>query len=193
MQPACIATLLVVAESLALRSVMMTVIPTMLMTMPIIQGYSAAGGLVRPASSQVRWGGRGDGRRTVDDPPPRRPGGTRDDRRREGLGGAVGLLLRQCEEEDDGDRERRQTPHDEDGGDDDALVLEDLQNQLTWIEAIEERNLAQLESFIDERHQWESLETAEQDLLSRKQSILDSSDDLTKKLLLCKMKGKQNF
>lgn len=72
---------------------------------------------------------------------------------------------------------------DDDDVEDDSLLLrlEGLQNELMWIEALEERNLAQLDSFVDVQHQWESLDNAEKELLSRKQSVLVDIDKIMKK------------
>jgi peptide deformylase len=53
------------------------------------------------------------------------------------------------------------------------LTMEELQSQLSYIEALEERNKAQLDSFIDEQDQWNSMEPNEQDVLMKKQSILE--------------------
>ncbi|KAG7339292.1 peptide deformylase [Nitzschia inconspicua] len=49
---------------------------------------------------------------------------------------------------------------------------DDLRAQLSYIEALEERNKAQLDSFLDEQDQWDSLEPFEQELLLQKESIL---------------------
>jgi hypothetical protein len=73
----------------------------------------------------------------------------------------------------------------EDNDDDSNIIpghlrLQRLQNELLWIEAIEERNRAQLDSFIDEQHQWESLDSDEKDLLLGKQSIMDTIEKLMK-------------
>ena len=51
--------------------------------------------------------------------------------------------------------------------------LEVLQAQLTYIEALEERNKAQLDSFVDEQDQWESLEPFEQELLLSKNAVIE--------------------
>jgi hypothetical protein len=56
--------------------------------------------------------------------------------------------------------------------------LEDLQAQLSYIEALEERNKAQLDSFVDEQDQWNSLEPFEQELLRSKESILEQMESL---------------
>lgn len=50
--------------------------------------------------------------------------------------------------------------------------IEILENELVLIEAIEERNKAQIYSFIDEQDQWDNMEESERDLLLRKDSIL---------------------
>jgi hypothetical protein len=46
--------------------------------------------------------------------------------------------------------------------------IECLQNQLQYIAALQERNKSQLESFIDEQDQWDSMENEEQQLLLSK-------------------------
>jgi hypothetical protein len=43
---------------------------------------------------------------------------------------------------------------------------------LYYIEALEERNKAQLESFVNEQEQWESLEQWERELLLQKEAIV---------------------
>jgi len=58
------------------------------------------------------------------------------------------------------------------------LVLEELENELLLIEAIEERNRAQIYSFIDEQDQWDAMEENERDLLLRKDIILEQIDKL---------------
>jgi len=62
--------------------------------------------------------------------------------------------------------------------------LERLQNQLSLIEAIEERNRAQLESFVDEQDQWESLEEDERVLLSSKDEILKKMEVLSEEIVM---------
>jgi len=62
--------------------------------------------------------------------------------------------------------------------------LEKLQHQLTLIEALEERNKAQIESFIDEEDQWNSLEEWEQELLSSKETLTQRMEQLTEELVL---------
>lgn len=49
--------------------------------------------------------------------------------------------------------------------------LEDLSQQLALIEALEARNEAQLDSFVDEEDQWNSLEPEEQVMLDSKATI----------------------
>jgi len=62
--------------------------------------------------------------------------------------------------------------------------LERLQNQLSLIEAIEERNRAQLESFVDEKDQWGSLEEDERVLLGSKDSILEKMEVLSEEIVM---------
>ena len=61
--------------------------------------------------------------------------------------------------------------------------LENLQQQLALIESLEQRNEAQLDSFVDEQDQWESLEPEEQDLLRSKDEIVERMDQITTELL----------
>ena len=61
--------------------------------------------------------------------------------------------------------------------------LENLQQQLALIEALEQRNEAQLDSFVDEQDQWESLEPEEQDLLRSKDEIVERMDQITTEFL----------
>ena len=62
--------------------------------------------------------------------------------------------------------------------------LEKLQHQLTLIEAIEERNKAQIYSFIDEEDQWNSMEEWEQELLSSKDALTQRMEQMTEELVL---------
>ena len=55
---------------------------------------------------------------------------------------------------------------------------QELQNQLDWISAIEERNAAQIDSFIDEQDQWDSMEEWERELLTEKRNIQKQFDEL---------------
>jgi hypothetical protein len=48
---------------------------------------------------------------------------------------------------------------------------------------LEERNKAQLDSFIDEQDQWESLEEHERKLLSSKQRVEDRMEKLVSELV----------
>ena len=57
-----------------------------------------------------------------------------------------------------------------------------LQSQLSLIEALEERNKAQLDSFVDEQDQWDSLEEEEQELLLQKNAIVARIEELSKEL-----------
>ena len=76
------------------------------------------------------------------------------------------------------------------GGEDDSSStgiekeLEKLQHQLTLIEAIEERNKAQIYSFIDEEDQWNAMEEWEQELLSSKDALTQRMEQLTEELVL---------
>eukprot|EP00547_Thalassionema_nitzschioides_P002835 CAMPEP_0194223664 /NCGR_PEP_ID=MMETSP0156-20130528/35669_1 /TAXON_ID=33649 /ORGANISM="Thalassionema nitzschioides, Strain L26-B" /LENGTH=89 /DNA_ID=CAMNT_0038954891 /DNA_START=313 /DNA_END=582 /DNA_ORIENTATION=- len=65
---------------------------------------------------------------------------------------------------------------------DDETELAILQNDVVWIEAIEERNKAQLESFNNEQDQWDSMTDWEQDLLTNKESHMKRIEVLTKRL-----------
>ena len=61
--------------------------------------------------------------------------------------------------------------------------LENLQQMLTYIEALEARNESQLESFIDEEDQWNSMEEDERELLKNKENIVKKLDVLTTELM----------
>lgn len=65
--------------------------------------------------------------------------------------------------------------HDENSA---SVLIQELQNQIDWIEAIEERNKAQIDSFVDEADQWNSMDEWERELLSNKQSILRRYNEL---------------
>ena len=58
-----------------------------------------------------------------------------------------------------------------DAGDENIPLVDQLQDKLVYIQALEERNKAQIDSFIDEEHQWESMEEYERELLSSKDDI----------------------
>ena len=60
--------------------------------------------------------------------------------------------------------------HDKINNDQDEIISS-LQNTLSYIEALEKRNTAQIYSFVDEEDQWESLEPYERELLSSKKEI----------------------
>lgn len=62
--------------------------------------------------------------------------------------------------------------------------LEKLQNQLTLIGALEERNAAQIYSFIDEEDQWNAMEEWERELLSSKEALTQRMEQLTEELVL---------
>lgn len=61
---------------------------------------------------------------------------------------------------------------------------------MTYIEALEERNRAQIDSFIDEQHQWESMEEDERQLLRSKDDIKDKMEQMTSELVSLWMGGK---
>lgn len=63
------------------------------------------------------------------------------------------------------------------------IELEKLQERLQLIEALEARNEAQLESFVDEHDQWESLEAEEQELLKTKDEIESRMELLAEQLV----------
>lgn len=65
-----------------------------------------------------------------------------------------------------------------DNSDDDNTTKEVLENELLLIEAIEERNKAQIYSFIDEEDQWNSMEESERQLLLNKDTILQKLEEL---------------
>ena len=50
--------------------------------------------------------------------------------------------------------------------------------------SLQERNKAQLDSFVDEEHQWESMEEDERILLSSKEGIIQKMDDLAEELVM---------
>uniref|UniRef100_A0A7S1YNA9 Uncharacterized protein n=1 Tax=Ditylum brightwellii TaxID=49249 RepID=A0A7S1YNA9_9STRA len=61
--------------------------------------------------------------------------------------------------------------------------LERLQQMLTSIEALEERNKAQLDSFVDEEDQWNSLEEFERELLGSKEETIQQMENISEELL----------
>ena len=61
--------------------------------------------------------------------------------------------------------------------------LENLKNQLTLIEALEARNESQIDSFVDEEDQWNSMEEEDRTLLQSKDSILERMELLTEQLI----------
>ncbi|VEU39844.1 unnamed protein product [Pseudo-nitzschia multistriata] len=63
----------------------------------------------------------------------------------------------------------------------DGETLQSLQNKLSSIEALEERNSAQLDSFVDQNDQWESLEPDERELLSSKAEVVKKIEELSNK------------
>jgi hypothetical protein len=61
--------------------------------------------------------------------------------------------------------------------------LNRLQGRLNSIEALESRNEAQLDSFMDKEDQWNSMDDAERELLESKQETLDLLEKMTEELL----------
>ena len=61
--------------------------------------------------------------------------------------------------------------------------LDRLQQTLTSIEALEERNKAQLDSFIDEEDQWNSLEDFERELLRSKKEVTERMEKMAEELM----------
>lgn len=61
--------------------------------------------------------------------------------------------------------------------------LDRLQNQLALIEALEERNKAQLESFIDEQDQWDSMEDEDRHFLQQKDEIVQRMEILAEEMV----------
>lgn len=61
--------------------------------------------------------------------------------------------------------------------------IERLQNQLALIEALEERNKAQLDSFVDEEDQWDSMEEEERQLLRQKDEITKRMEVLAEEMV----------
>lgn len=61
--------------------------------------------------------------------------------------------------------------------------MNNLKYQISLIEALEERNKAQLDSFVDEQDQWESLEEHERKLLSSKRRLEDRMEELVSELV----------
>ena len=62
--------------------------------------------------------------------------------------------------------------------------LERLQDQLSIIEALEERNKAQLESFVDEEDQWMSMDEEEREFLKSKDNVIEQMEILTEQLVM---------
>ena len=68
--------------------------------------------------------------------------------------------------------------------------IERLQQQLTYIGALEERNKAQLDSFVDEKDQWDSMEEDERQLLLSKTEIEMTLEQMTTELVTMWLGGK---
>lgn len=62
--------------------------------------------------------------------------------------------------------------------DENVPLVVQLQEKLVYIQALEERNKAQIDSFVDEEHQWESMEEYERELLSSKEDIEKQLNEL---------------
>lgn len=62
--------------------------------------------------------------------------------------------------------------------------LETLQEQLSLIEALEERNKSQLESFVDEEDQWNSMDDYEKELLNSKEKVVERMDLLAEQMIM---------
>jgi hypothetical protein len=63
-----------------------------------------------------------------------------------------------------------------------ADELERLEQDFALLEALEVRNEAQIESFVDAEDQWESLEPEEQELLKSKVDLKERIDELMKEV-----------
>ena len=64
------------------------------------------------------------------------------------------------------------------------MEIEDLQQKLHYIEALEERNKSQLQSFIDEEDQWNALEEDERELLLSKKDIEKKMEVLVEQMVM---------
>ena len=64
------------------------------------------------------------------------------------------------------------------------VEIEDLQQKLHYIEALEERNKSQLQSFIDEEDQWNALEEDERELLLSKKDIEKKMEVLVEQMVM---------
>lgn len=71
-----------------------------------------------------------------------------------------------------------------------TMEIERLQQQLNYIEAIEERNRAQIDSFVDEQDQWDSMEEYERQLLQGKLEVEKKLEQLTSELVSLWISGK---
>lgn len=93
-------------------------------------------------------------------------------------------MVRKSSSSDDTDNDGKELP------DEITEEIEKLQQQLTYIEALEERNKAQLDSFVDEQDQWDSMEEDERQLLLRKVDIQTRLEQMTSELVSMWMGGK---
>lgn len=62
--------------------------------------------------------------------------------------------------------------------------LSNFKLMYTHLLSLKERNRAQLESFVDEEDQWQSLEQDERDLLKSKGAITQKMEELAEELVL---------
>eukprot|EP00980_Cylindrotheca_fusiformis_P009204 scaffold2003_cov139-Cylindrotheca_fusiformis.AAC.20 len=62
--------------------------------------------------------------------------------------------------------------------------LQRLQDQLSSIEALEARNEAQLDSFVNEEDQWNSMEAEEQNLLKSKDEVIEKMETLAEQMVV---------
>lgn len=93
--------------------------------------------------------------------------------------------LHLCSKEDD-DSGKKEPARDDVTNNDEASSsifklqgeLDNIQNQLSLIEALEARNEAQIYSFIDEKDQWDSLEEEERQLLLKKSRLLNRKAEI---------------
>ena len=94
--------------------------------------------------------------------------------------GRLSLLVPQYAHQSDSNEKKAD---EDDAPSDIEIELESLQNQITSIEALEERNKAQLGSFVDEQDQWDYLEDFERELLSSKDETVKRMEKIAEELL----------
>ena len=91
------------------------------------------------------------------------------------------------DDDDDDDDASLNSPSKKSGLEDE---LERLQHQLSFIEALEERNVAQLDSFVHEQDQWESMDEEDRTLLESKEETVQRLESLAEELVQGWMSGK---